>query len=53
MGNLLVQLRASGELGSLAEMREVVRHSTRPARYEPADVSAWRAAAASRALRPR
>jgi rhamnulokinase len=45
MGNLLVQLRASGELGSLAEMREAVRHSTQPARYEPADVSAWHAAA--------
>ena len=44
-GNLLAQVRASGELGSLAEMREVVRHSTRPARYEPADPSAWRAAA--------
>jgi rhamnulokinase len=45
MGNLLVQVRASGELGSLAEMREVVRRSTQPVRYEPADASAWRAAA--------
>ena len=45
MGNLLVQVRASGELGSLAEMRAVVRHSTQPVRYEPADVSVWRAAA--------
>jgi rhamnulokinase len=45
MGNLLVQVRASGELGSLSEMREAVRHSTQPVRYEPADVSAWRAAA--------
>jgi hypothetical protein len=38
-------MRASGELGSPAEMREVVRHSTRPARYEPGNVSTWRAAA--------
>jgi rhamnulokinase len=45
MGNLLVQVRASGELGSLAEMREVIRHSTQPIRYEPADTSTWRAAA--------
>jgi len=45
MGNLLVQVRASGELGSLAEMREVVRHSTQPVRYEPGNVSTWRAAA--------
>jgi len=45
MGNLLAQVRASGELGSLAEMREVVRHSTQPVRYEPAAVAAWRAAA--------
>ncbi len=44
MGNLLAQVRASGELGSLAEMREVVRQSTQPARYEPADTSSWRAA---------
>ena len=45
MGNLLVQVRASGELGSLAEMREVVRRSTQPGSYEPRDASAWRAAA--------
>jgi len=45
MGNLLVQVRASGELGSLAEMREVVHRSTQPTRYEPTDSSAWRAAA--------
>ena len=45
MGNLLVQVRASGELSSLAEMREVVRRSTKPVRYEPADTSAWCAAA--------
>ena len=45
MGNLLVQVRASGELGSLAEMREVVRRSTQPARYEARGRFTWRAAA--------
>jgi rhamnulokinase len=35
MGNLLVQVRASGELASLAEMREIVRHSTRVRHFEP------------------
>ena len=50
MGNLLVQVRTSGELGSLAEMREVVRHSTQPDRYEPGNVSTWRAAAQRLAL---
>ena len=35
MGNLLVQVRASGELSSLAEMREIVRHSTRVRHFEP------------------
>jgi rhamnulokinase len=45
MGNLLVQVRASGELGSLAEMRDVVRRSTQPVCYEPADTSVWCAAA--------
>ena len=42
MGNLLTQVRASGELGSLAEMREVVRASSAVQRYEPA---AWNEAA--------
>jgi rhamnulokinase len=35
VGNLLVQARAAGELGSLAEMREVVARSMPPRRYEP------------------
>jgi rhamnulokinase len=42
MGNLLTQIRADGELGSLAEMREVVRASSPGQRYEPA---AWNEAA--------
>ncbi len=41
MGNLLVQVRASGELRSLREMRDVIRRSSDVARYEPADASAW------------
>ena len=36
MGNLLTQVRASGELGSLAEMREVVQKSSDVICYEPA-----------------
>lgn len=42
MGNLLTQVRASGELSSLAEMREVVRASSEVQNYEPA---AWNEAA--------
>ena len=42
MGNLLTQVRASGELGSLAEMREVVRASSQAQHYEPV---AWNEAA--------
>ena len=41
MGNLLTQIRADGELGSLAEMREVVRKSSGVERYEPAAAAAW------------
>jgi rhamnulokinase len=41
IGNLLVQAIGLGELGSLAEAREVVRRSFAPAVYEPADDAAW------------
>ena len=37
LGNLLVQAMALGELGSLAEAREVVRASFAPVVYEPED----------------
>ncbi|MCU0771814.1 MAG: rhamnulokinase [Verrucomicrobia bacterium] len=40
MGNLLTQVRASGELDSLSEMREVVRASSPVQRYEPRPASA-------------
>ena len=35
MGNLLTQVKADGELASLAEMREVVRNSSEVERFEP------------------
>jgi rhamnulokinase len=45
MGNLLVQIRASGELSSLAEMREVVRRSSQVRTYQPGEAGPWEAAA--------
>jgi rhamnulokinase len=45
MGNILVQMRAGGEIDSLARMRAVVRKSCRLRRYEPRENSAWRDAA--------
>jgi rhamnulokinase len=35
LGNVLVQARASGELGSLADMRAVSAASSKPVHYEP------------------
>ena len=46
LGNLLTQVRASGELGSLAEMREVVRKSSAMEHYEPVATPAWNEASA-------
>jgi len=46
MGNLLVQVRASGELSSLAEMREVIRKSSEVATCRPGKHAAWEAASA-------
>ena len=46
LGNLLVQVRASGELASLAEMREVVRKSSDVATYRPGKAAAWEEATA-------
>ena len=45
LGNLLTQVRASGELGTLAEMREVVRKSSTVACYDPPAEPAWNEAA--------
>jgi rhamnulokinase len=41
MGNLLSQVRASGELSSLAEMRDVVRGSSEVSSYHPRKTSVW------------
>ena len=41
MGNILTQVRASGELKSLTEMRDVVRASTDMGRFEPKEDGAW------------
>jgi len=45
MGNLLVQVRASGELASLAEMREVIRKSSDVGTFQPAKAAPWEEAA--------
>jgi rhamnulokinase len=44
LGNILVQLHALGELGSLEQMRELVGSSTQLRRYEPdPDAAPWEA----------
>jgi rhamnulokinase len=44
IGNLLMQAIALGELGSLAEAREVAKNSFDSRLYEPTGASAWREA---------
>jgi rhamnulokinase len=44
VGNLLIQAWAAGELGSLAEVRDVVARSLPPRRFDPRDVAAAEAA---------
>jgi rhamnulokinase len=46
MGNLLVQVRSSGELSSLAEMRTAVRNSSAIKTYAPGKPHAWEEASA-------
>jgi rhamnulokinase len=41
LGNLLVQARSAGELGSLADLREVVGASTAPTTFEPSSQARW------------
>jgi rhamnulokinase len=41
LGNLLMQLRAQGELASLAEMRALVRHSEPLTTYDPHPAAQW------------
>ena len=45
MGNLLVQAWAAGEIGSLSEMREIIRRSSSMTAYEPRDSDLWTEAA--------
>jgi rhamnulokinase len=46
IGNILIQARTAGEIGSLDDIRQVVRTSSELKNYEPADGDAWDAAAA-------
>lgn len=41
LGNVLVQARTAGEIGSLKEIRDVVRASSTMKRYEPQQPAAW------------
>ena len=42
LGNVLIQARTAGEIGSLAELRDVVRASSELKRYEPDAADVWR-----------
>ncbi len=44
LGNVLIQARAAGDLGSLAEIREVVRRSEQITEYTPRNPEDWHAA---------
>ncbi len=44
LGNVLVQARSAGEIGTLAEIRDVVRNSFSLKTYEPQSVPEWQAA---------
>jgi len=46
LGNLLVQAMAMREIGSVAELREIVAASVTTATYEPDDSAAWQEARA-------
>lgn len=41
IGNLMVQVKASGEIKNLAEMRQVIRDSFNVERYEPQKTDEW------------
>jgi rhamnulokinase len=41
LGNLLTQAIGLGEVGSLQQLREIVRHSFTPEAFEPKNPSAW------------
>ena len=46
IGNILIQARTAGEIGSLSDIRDVVRASSQLKDYEPSDRDAWAGAAA-------
>lgn len=41
LGNVLIQARTAGEVGSLADIREIVRRSVELKHYEPSGASDW------------
>jgi len=41
LGNVLIQARAAGEIGSLAEIRDVVRASSELETFEPRETAKW------------
>lgn len=41
LGNVLIQARTAGEVGSLAEIRGIVKASSELREYQPRDVAAW------------
>jgi rhamnulokinase len=45
MGNLLVQVRSSGELSTLADIRQIVRRSSEVKIFQPGPSARWEAAA--------
>ncbi len=44
LGNVLIQARAAGDVGTLSEIRSIVRNSNELERAEPADSEEWNAA---------
>ncbi len=44
LGNVLIQARTAGEIGSLSEIRDVVRVSTVMQTYEPRNAAVWKEA---------
>jgi rhamnulokinase len=44
LGNVLLQARTAGDVGTLSEIREVVRRSSEMRTYEPQSVEQWNAA---------
>ena len=44
LGNVLIQARSAGEIGSLSEIRDCVRSSFELTTYEPTDSTKWQEA---------